>query len=210
MTASKFELINSSLKILSDLTWSTVILQFCTSLFIEPFGFAKGTEVGRKVHSLAEPQESSVEIRPLASQPSTESGEQTGVKTVTVIKDDNRHHRQEDLFLIKLSFTSWEKCCRAKSRRTKWAGRENCKRKITTGMRSLAPRRTSQCNASSWKGGLEWEIYMPLGISAVPAGGLTQPQLCLSTQTVRLHTQKLERVLMNTDIAGIQGRGQNA
>ena len=166
MTASKFELINSSLKMLSDLTWSTVILQLCTSLFIEPFGFAKGTEVGRKVLSLAEPQESSVENRPPASQPNTEAGEQTGVKTVTVIKDDNRHHRQEDLFLIKLSFTSWEKCCRAKSRRTKWAGRENSKRKITTGMRSLAPRRTSQCNGSGWKGGLEWELYLPLGISA--------------------------------------------
>ena len=43
-----------------------------------------------------------------------------------------------------------------------------------------------------------------------PAGGLIQPQLCLSTQAARLRTQKLERELMNTDIAGIQGRGQNA
>ena len=66
-------------------------------------------------------------------------------------------------------------------------------------MRSLAPRRTSQWNASGWKGGLEWEIYMRTGILAVPAGGLTQPQLCLSVQTMRLCTQKHVRVLMNTD-----------
>ena len=51
---------------------------------------------------------------------------------------------------------------------------------------------------------------MPMGILAVPAGGLTQPQLCLSVQTIRLCTQKHVSVLMNTDIAGIQGRGQNA
>lgn len=51
---------------------------------------------------------------------------------------------------------------------------------------------------------------MPTGILTVPAGGLTQLQLCFSVQTMRLCTQKHVRVLMNTDTAGIQGRGQNA